>query len=130
MPMAKEPRAWIQIGVDIERVERFRKEMPPSGHFFSTIFTKREIEYCVSKVDPPIHFAGTFAAKEAAHKAVNRLTTNRILITSFEVTHGKDGAPNVSYTGKDSETKKVDIKISVSHTTEDAIAIALATLPS
>jgi len=128
MPKAIHSRTGVQIGVDIERVERFRTELRSSSHFFSRAFTPGEVEYCMSKADPSIHFAGTFAAKEAANKAVCALTTKKVPITSFEVAHRRNGVPVVRYTGKNAETRKIEIRISVSHTTEDAVAIALAEL--
>jgi phosphopantetheine--protein transferase-like protein len=115
-----------QIGIDIESVDRFRKEMPTSNHFFSVAFTIGEIDYCASKTDPPQHFAGIFAAKEAALKAVSRLTAKKVASKNFEVSHSTDGAPILSFLGKDPEIRKVEISISISHTAENAIAVALA----
>jgi len=83
------------IGIDVERVVRFKRKMGSSRLFFSRTFTKGEREYCMSKADPYIHFAGVFAAKEAAYKAANELTRGRLSVTKFEVTHGRNGAPRI-----------------------------------
>jgi holo-[acyl-carrier protein] synthase len=87
------------------------------------------MEYCMSKADPSIHFAGTFAAKEAATKAASALTSRRIPIAYFEVIRRKNGAPRVRYTGRNSDVKKIEIRVSVSHTTQDAVAVAIAVTP-
>jgi holo-[acyl-carrier protein] synthase len=130
MPKAagKEPR--IQIGIDIERVERFKKEPRSSSNFFSRIFTPRELEYCMSKSNPAIHLAGTFAAKEAAFKAVRSFYSGRISIIDFEISHTRDGAPRLRYAGPEDGMKTISINLSVSHTTESAVAVALALISS
>jgi phosphopantetheine--protein transferase-like protein len=117
------------MGIDIERVERFRSELRSSNRFISRAFTDREVRYCMSKADPPRHFAGTFAAKEAANKAVCALITRSIPTLNFEVTHRRNGVPEVTYTGKNPKARTVEIRVSISHSTEDAVAVALALLP-
>ena len=82
----------------------------------------------MSKSNPPMHFAGTFAAKEAAFKAVRTFHRRRIGLTDFEVSHGRDGAPKVKYTGPVGDTRAININVSVSHTTESAVAVAFAFL--
>jgi holo-[acyl-carrier protein] synthase len=120
----------MSVGIDVERVDRFRREMVSSSLFISRAFTKSEREYCMSKADPCIHFAGIFAAKEAAYKAASGLAKGKLSIMQFEVVHGRNGVPRIRYTGTESEPKRIVIKISVSHTTEEAAAVALALLPS
>jgi holo-[acyl-carrier protein] synthase len=122
---AKSVAAW-GIGVDIEDVDRFRKALRSSSRFFSKTFTKKEIEYCKSKGDPGVHFAGTFAAKEATYKASNHLVGHRVVITDFEVLHDAKGGPRVRYVG--GGAKHLVIKVSISHTLDYAVAVAFARL--
>jgi holo-[acyl-carrier protein] synthase len=118
----------VGVGIDIERVDRFRGGTRSSNHLVSRIFTKQEIAYCMSKSNPPMHFAGTFAAKEAAFKAVRAFHRRRVSLTDFEVSHGRDGAPRVKYSGLVGGLRAISIDASVSHTTESAVAVALAFL--
>lgn len=83
----------------------------------------------MSKTDPSICFAGTFAAKEAASKAASALTSRSIPIAYFEITRTRSGSPTARYTGTSSEIKKIEIRVSISHTIQDAVAVALAILP-
>lgn len=58
------------VGTDIESVETFRKsKYKDNMGFYSRIFTKEEIEYCLNKSDPYPHFTARFSAKEAFVKA-------------------------------------------------------------
>jgi holo-[acyl-carrier protein] synthase len=124
------PKAGPQIGVgiDIERVDRFSENISSSDRFFSKTFTRRERAYCMSKANPPMHFAGTFAAKEAAVKALRNYSSGRLAITDFEVSHGRNGEPRVRYTGAETKIKAVEVTVSVSHTTDNAVATAVAVL--
>ena len=59
------------IGIDIVEVERFREIATDRTHrFLTNNFTAEELEYCFSFTDAATHLAGTFAAKEAAFKAL------------------------------------------------------------
>lgn len=82
----------------------------------------------MSKADPAVHFAGTFAAKEAAFKAVSAIYHGRMGVADFEVSRRRDGAPEVRYVGEKAELKGVDISLSVSHTAENAVAVAISIL--
>ena len=127
MPANPRPNA-IGVGIDVERVDRFRREMPSSTLFFSRVFTTGEREYCTSKADPSVHFAGIYAAKEAAYKAASGLAKGKLSMTKFEVVHSRNGAPKIRYNGNRGIPGRVVVKVSISHTTEEAAAIALALL--
>lgn len=60
------------------------------------VFTEGEIAYCMRRRDPAIHFAGRFAAKEAAMKALGTGHTPEVLWRTVEVVrHG--GPPRVLF---------------------------------
>lgn len=104
------------IGIDIEDTKLFEKDR---GVFVYTMsFTKKEIEYCNSKQEPEQHYAARFAAKEAVIKALN---LKEIKMTDIEILNEEDGKPYVILRG----SKRHDIKISLSHTADKAIAIAM-----
>ena len=62
----------MNLGVDIEEVERFSKnKYEDRKTFYKKNFTQNEIKYCLSKANPYLHFAVRFCAKEAAIKAMD-----------------------------------------------------------
>jgi len=115
------------IGIDIESVERFRNDVRTSSRLLSTAFSKREREYCLSKADPAVHFSGTFAAKEAVLKALSGLGIGSHVVMGFEVHHDRSGRPYVKYYVKNTRSLRgVEIRIAISHTTDNAVAVAIA----
>ena len=61
----------IFIGTDLVEVTRIRSAIQKTGdRFLNRIYTKTEQDYCQSKANPEIHYAGRFAAKEAVMKAL------------------------------------------------------------
>lgn len=113
----------LGVGVDIERIDRFRmlnkiKHRP----FLERIFTKVEQAYCFSKADPAPHLAVRFCAKEAAVKALASLGIHKIHYRDIEITNDKKGAPAVSVRLKN---KKVKAFVSLSHTADYGIAFAV-----
>ena len=122
--LIKNQSGW-SVGVDIEDVAKFRTALRPSSRFVSRTFSESEIEYCMSKGEPAVHFAGTFAAKEALYKAVNRLSDDVVKLTDFQISHDKKGRPAVSYVGTEHEPGTLDMKVSLSHTSDYAVAVAL-----
>ena len=59
----------LGIGVDLCRIARM-KDAITSEYFVKRIFALEEIEYARSQKDPAIHFAGSYAAKEAFEKVI------------------------------------------------------------
>ncbi len=105
------------IGIDLVETSRFRPLANDARHpFLLKVFSKREIEYCLGHKDSATHFAGIFAAKEAASKA---LGTDRHPFIELEVRHTKNGAPEIWMKGK-----KLQVHISISHVAKIAAAIA------
>jgi holo-[acyl-carrier protein] synthase len=61
----------VQIGVDLIEIDRVRRALARHGESFKErCFTDAERAYCDSKPNPPQHYAGRFAAKEAVGKAL------------------------------------------------------------
>lgn len=63
----------IGIGVDIENTDRFRGKIKKGRSFLRKIFSKRELDYCFSKINPAPHLAARYAGKEAVIKAISNL---------------------------------------------------------
>ncbi len=113
----------IFIGTDIVEVIRINHSIKNYGEsFLNRIFTESEQIYCSSCRQPPIHFAGRFAAKEAVKKAL--LTSGRftsISLKEIEIDRKQDGQPFLNY----QQCKIECCKISISHTSKYATAFAL-----
>src|ERR1700747_1791845 len=61
----------IGMGIDVEDVERVRGAMERQGErFLRRIFTEKERAYCEQFKDKYERYAGRFAVKEAAMKAL------------------------------------------------------------
>ncbi|HEY2908332.1 MAG TPA: holo-ACP synthase [Vicinamibacterales bacterium] len=89
----------IGLGLDATDIERIAATIERYGdRFLSRIFTTGEIAYCTRRHDPAIHFAGRFAAKEAAMKALGTGHSHGVLWRDVEVVrHG--GPPQLQLHG-------------------------------
>ncbi len=122
----------IYQGVDIVEVPKFKKVFLKNKDFTSDIFTEKEREYCMSKKDPYIHFAGRFAAKEACMKALGiGLSGSGIdhVFQEIEVTPHVSGKPELSingWAGKIGEKRKINqCTVSISHSANYAVATVI-----
>ncbi len=107
------------IGVDMTEVAKFRGLKSKSqSRLLNKLFTKKEIVYCFGYKRPEEHLAGTFAAKEAASKA---LGTDKFPFVSLEIRRAKNGKPEVW-----KSNKKLPVDISITHAGKFAVAVAVA----
>lgn len=110
----------INIGTDIIEIERFRgKPLEANMSFYNSIFNKSELLYCMKYSDPYPHFAGTYAAKEAIMKCLKL----PLRMLDIQITRNLEGKPTANITS--TMKKNTNIKISISHATELAIAVAV-----
>ena len=94
--------------------------------FINRIFTKNESKYCLSKANPSINFAGRFAAKESIKKSLlSSKIIKSIEFNQIEILSDSDGAP---YVLSINNLPISDIKITISHEKDYAIAMAIITL--
>ena len=107
------------IGVDIEDISRFKDK---EQAFYERVFTKLEIEYCLSKRNPAPHFAARFCAKEAVFKALSSAGIDNIVITDIEIYNDNNSCPRVRLLNSNIKYK---VHISLSHEKEKAIAFAM-----
>jgi holo-[acyl-carrier protein] synthase len=89
----------VGLGVDITDIPRIAATIERYGdRFIQRIFTEGEIAYCTRRREPSIHFAGRFASKEAAMKALGTGHTQQVLWRDVEVVrHG--GPPQLRFHG-------------------------------
>jgi len=108
----------ITCGTDIIEIERIKESIENIGEkFLKRVFTDKEIEYCESKKAQKYqHYAGRFAAKEAAFKAISKILKDKYSVCwkDFEVINDEQGRPYLTlynvYT-----TKIESIDVSISH---------------
>jgi holo-[acyl-carrier protein] synthase len=89
----------IGIGLDSTDIPRIARAMDRYGdRFLRRVFTEGEIRYCLRRRTPAIHFAGRFAAKEAAMKALGTGHTPEVLWRDVEVVR-EAGPPQLRFHG-------------------------------
>ena len=120
------------IGVDIEEIDRFKLimkdiEFNKYQGVINSVFTKKEIEYCIKQPNPSKHFAVRFAGKEAFLKAIGTGLTGKIKFSDIEFTKKKTGKPIAKIHGElnkyINKKSKKNIEVSFSHTKKIAIAM-------
>ncbi len=90
----------IGLGVDLTDIPRIVSTIERYGQrFLERIFTDGEIAYCVRRREPAIHFAGRFASKEAAMKALGTGHTQGVLWRDIEVVRARGGPPQLQLHG-------------------------------
>jgi holo-[acyl-carrier protein] synthase len=89
----------IGIGIDATDIERIARTIETFGdRFLQRIFTDGEIAYCRRRRNPVPHFAGRFAAKEAAMKALGTGHSRGVLWRDVEVVR-IGGPPQLQFHG-------------------------------
>ena len=118
-------RTGVDI-VEIKRIERIIKKR--REEFYKKIFTKKEIDYIVSKNHSSKTVSGLFASKESVSKLIGS-GIGRLNWKDIEVMHDKNGRPCININEKlESFLKELDlhsIDISISHEREYAICFAI-----
>ena len=120
----------IGVGTDIVEIRRIGAALDRHGERFrEKAFTPAETAYCLSRAEPPAHFAGRFAAKEAVLKALGCGFGRGASLTDVEIVSG-DRAPVVTLSGGAARIAKaagavMPVLVSISHSREAAIAFAV-----
>lgn len=117
----------VGLGIDVAEVDRIEEAIRRHGaRFLQRVFTEAEIHYCESKRNQFERFAGRFAAKEAAMKAIGTGWKRGVAWRDFEVTRELSGRPVLRLSGVAAEfAARLGMKralVSISHTKAQAIA--------
>ena len=89
----------IGLGLDATDISRIADTIERYGdRFLNRIFTEGEVAYCTRRRTPAIHFAGRFAAKEAAMKALGTGHSQGVLWRDVEVIR-RGGPPQLQLHG-------------------------------
>ena len=114
----------IGIGTDLVEIRRFENVTDRAfSAFLTKNFTRNELDYCLSKEDAAPHLAARFAGKEAVIKALFCLNITHIFYPSIEILNDERGVPYVRI--NTDKTEKLSIKISLSHSSEMALAFCI-----
>ena len=93
----------VGLGVDIVEVDRIRKALENQPKMVERVFTEEEAEYCGARKNRYQHFAGRFAAKEAALKALATGLAQGIRWRDVEVSAEPSGQPHIHFHRKAAE---------------------------
>src|SRR5689334_18035415 len=89
----------IGLGLDATDIHRIASTLSRYGErFMHRIFTDAEVAYCTRRRVPAVHFAGRFAAKEAAMKALGTGHSRGVLWRDVEVVR-RGGPPQLALHG-------------------------------
>jgi holo-[acyl-carrier protein] synthase len=125
------PRGILGIGTDIIECVRIAQMIEKHGELFLTrVFTQREIAYCSSRRAANQHYAGRWAAKEAALKALGTGWAKGIKWTDIEVFNQVGGRPILILSNRALEVSQeigiAEMLISISHCRNYAVAYVSA----
>lgn len=118
----------LGIGVDIIEIERIKDSVDKFGDkFLNKIYTKTELEYCLSKTSKYQHLAARFAAKEAVYKALTSGWHEKATWQDIEISNQPNGMPIVKLKGKLKSflSKDSSLKISMSHSRDYVTCVAI-----
>lgn len=86
--------------MDATEIDRIEATIAHYGdRFLRRIFTEGEIAYATKRRNPAPHFAGRFAAKEAAMKALGTGHSQGVLWRDIEVVRAPGAAPQLRFHG-------------------------------
>ena len=121
----------VGVGIDLVSVSRMKKILGQvwAHRFVERVFTPQEIAQCSKTINPEERFAGKFAAKEAAVKALGTGFSLGISPNQIMITDGVKQRPSILLSlmaKKVAESKGIDnIVVSISHTDGMASAIVI-----
>src|SRR5271157_3482855 len=121
---------WSMIvgtGIDIVEVPRIAATIERFGRrFLERVFTAEEIRYCESKANKAERYAGRFAAKEAAMKAIGTGWSRGVTWQDVEVKRVPGGRPTIVFHGRAAEFFQklgaIRAHLSITHTKQSAMA--------
>ena len=117
----------IGLGVDIAEVPRIQAAIERRGEpFLRRVFTPAEIEYCERFKNKFERYAGRFAAKEAAMKALGTGWSRGVRWVDLGVVREQSGRPTMALAGEAARiAAQLGVKrisLSITHTEAQALA--------
>jgi holo-[acyl-carrier protein] synthase len=119
----------IGIGIDIVEVRRISRALQGGDEMANRVFTEKELEYCRARKNQFQHFAGRFAAKEAALKALGTGWQEGIRWKDVEVVSDKLGKPLLNFQRRAKEffdaSGAQHAHVTITHAKEYAVAAVI-----
>jgi holo-[acyl-carrier protein] synthase len=117
----------VGLGVDVTEVDRIEAAIQRHGRaFLERIFTPLEITYCQRHRNRAQRFAGRFAAKEAAMKALGTGWARGVRWVDIEVVREPSGKPTLKLSGASREIADrlgvTNIALTITHDGNTALA--------
>ena len=117
----------VGLGVDIVEVGRIEAAIRRHGDaFLRRVFTAAEIAYCERHRNKTERYAGRFAAKEAAMKALGTGWRKGVRWLDIEVARNSSGKPSILLSGRTREIAGQlgvkHISLSITHSGNTALA--------
>ena len=117
----------VGMGIDVAEVPRIQAVIESQkDRFLRRVYTLDEVAYCEQFKNKYERYAGRFAAKEAAMKALGTGWRRGVRWVDFEVVREKGGRPTIRLDG---EARKIAeelgvmrIALSITHTEAQALA--------
>jgi holo-[acyl-carrier protein] synthase len=112
------------IGIDLLEIERLERALERRPRLAERLFTPAERRYAAARARPGQHLAARFCAKEAVAKALGltALSWREVEVLS------DGGAPAIRLHGaaaRRAESLGVTVRVSLTHTTREAGAVAV-----
>lgn len=117
----------VGLGMDIAEIDRVQAVIERRGQaFLKRLFTPAEIAYCERHRNKFERYAGRFAAKEAAMKALGTGWRNGVRWLDIEVTRSSTGKPILQLKGRAREVAdRLEVKrisLTITHSGNTALA--------
>jgi holo-[acyl-carrier protein] synthase len=117
----------VGLGIDIAEVARVKAAIERHGEtFLRRVYTAKEQEYCERFKNKYERYAGRFAAKEAAMKALGTGWSRGVRWVDVEVAREKGGRPTMKLAGEAAKVAdRLNVKnivLSITHTADQAFA--------
>jgi len=117
----------VGLGVDITEISRIESVIQRRGQaFLQRVFTPSEIAYCQKHRNAAERFAGRFAAKEAAMKALGTGWSHGVRWVDIEVVREPSGKPTLKLSGATSAIADAlgvkNIAVTITHDGNTALA--------
>ena len=121
----------IGLGLDITDIGRIAATIERYGdRFLHRVFTNGEVAYCSRRRVPAMHFAGRFAAKEAAMKALGT-GMRGIAFRELAIVRTPGGPPRLALFGRarvcGARLGVSGAHVTITHTRELAAAVVVLT---
>src|ERR1700678_4515174 len=115
----------VGTGIDIAEVDRIASSIERFGRrFLERVFTADEIRYCESKANKSERYAGRFAAKEAAMKAIGTGWSRGVTWQDVEVRRAPGSRPTIVFHNRAGEffhkLGATRAHLSITHTKDSA----------